>query len=201
MRQSKRSGHNSDQIPMGQLTEDLVVKSFLADKPKRDIVSFPKNIIRKDKKNTLSTSIFIERRNGNQPEGAVSPHLVLFENLLTVVCKTYYKASFQSESWLKEIENCLPNQIDTQNGTQNNKKIKKTRKRDKRFGSKAQNLVGSAAQFSQRSPGCPTVLDETLGPDLISRHNVLDYLISPLKIDQVFGLLKRTMVCKGDRNI
>lgn len=183
-----------------KLAEDHVERKLQCQILDPETTALPRFTVVKNKKKVLSPAIFIDKNGSNKPEGIVTAPLVLFEQLLALVCKCYYKYNFQPEAWLKEMETTLsacPQSKVTESALPS-LRIHKMRGRGR--GSRGTKLVirSTAKPLDRRTTAYKRQVAD-LEKNQADRTHLLDYLVSPLKVDQVFGRVIRALVGQGNR--
>jgi len=119
---------------------------------------------------------------------AASQRLYVFENLLSTVVQAYYKSTYVIESMCLEMKQ-EPVKIVG---------LKASRTRDKRRKG-IHKLHKTEPKGDRRTD--QALEDDAADDDYIDSSGILDYLVSPLKVDFEFGQLIRELVDKGNCDI
>ena len=105
-----------------------------------------------------------------------SRRLLVFENILGVVTQAYYKSSYEIETTLKELKLDFEEAEVSENSDNQNRRALRTKRRKIRL-----SLVNGTTRK-------PPVVDKTEDKDeFYSSDNIMDYLISPLKVNYPYG--------------
>jgi len=160
--------------------------------------------LQKNPKKILTPLIFVTTSNYLPSTEPTTTTLLLFENLLMLVCKTYYKSSFQMDTLLSQLQ-VKPQENVSERGKIliKHRGIKKTNKRGRRGGWRGRPRGrgrgrGAASRMIEEEEA--QVEAEVPEVDDTDKIHLLDYLISPLKIDLVFGFVNRNVVRQGNSN-
>lgn len=114
-------------------------------------------------------------------EAFSSRRLVVFENILSVVTQAYYKRSHEIENTVKELK------LELDDGDLS--EISKTQGRRLTRGKRRRIRLSLVAGTGRKV----TIVDDDNKDDLFGEEHILDYLISPLKLDYPYGSLIRDM--------
>lgn len=137
--------------------------------------------VKKDE-NTLSPSIFAKKIPIIRRESLGSRRLMVFENILSIVTQAYYKNSYEIETTVKELKLELDEaDFSDKSKTQGRRSIRGKRRRIRL------SLVNGTGRKT------PMVDEEEKKDEYFNDDNPLDYLVSPLKVDDPFGNLNRNM--------
>jgi hypothetical protein len=198
MADSKNIGSLEYSNSRGKLAEDPLGKPSKGNCKRKDTTVIPKYMILKNKKKILSPAIFIEKGGSLKPDGQISHPVILFEQLLALVCKCYYKPSFQPEAWLREMEISLNNKAHLHESSPAHLKIQKIRGRGGKGESGTKLVIRTTnPALDRRDNVHRNQKNKQDVSAIIDRGNMLDYLISPLKQDHVWGNFTRALGGQG----
>ena len=135
----------------------------------------------KSKFKTLSPKIFSKAKPTKGSNTMAGHRLYVFENLLSAVVQAYYKSSYSIETMCLEIK---PEAAEI--GGVQNKKIKDKRRK-------------TIHKFHKTEPRSEArhkkvAKEEVDDQNFTDSRGLLDYLVSPLKVDYEFGQLIRELV-------
>ena len=138
----------------------------------------------RNNKMVLSPSIFAEKKSYFKKSLANRKHLKVFEQLLAVVVNSYYSSEYTLNIVFKSTKS------NPENKSEENEKLPngKTKKANGTQKAAKKKVKGRPRNNREKSPE-------------YNESNVLDYLLSPLKKDFVFGEVIRAMDHKGDSHI
>jgi hypothetical protein len=200
MNGSKYSVQREQANQRSKLAEDHVERKLQCQFAASDNTALPRFTLVKNKKKVLSPAIFIDKSGNNKPEGVITAPLLLFEQLLALVCRCYYKYNFQPESWLNEIETAVSPSLQSKTAeiAVPSLKIHKMKGRDRASRGTKLIIRSTAKPIDRRTTAYKRKVAEQ-EKHQADRYHLLDYLVSPLKLDQVFGKVIRTLVGEGNR--
>ena len=147
---------------------------------------FIKTCIFKNESCVLSPLIFTKKLTNIKLDDRINPNTMVLECLLALVNKFYYKSTYDVKEFLRELFQNFENQSDLfisknddRNGNSMIRKSKRIKKKAKdRKINHSENLIGGKEKEQT------TVFEET---------NILDYLVSPIKVDICPGFIKRKL--------
>lgn len=142
----------------------------------------------KSKYKTLSPKIFSKAKPPKSPKTVAESRLCVFENLLSTVVQAYYKSSYAIESISIEAK---PESAEI--GGSKNKKVKDKRRKTIHKFHKTEPRGESRHKRAAE--------EEAEDQNFCDSRGLLDYLVSPLKMDYEFGQLIRELVGEGNRDI
>ena len=116
-----------------------------------------------------------------------SRRLLVFENILSVVTQAYYKQSYEIETTVKELKLELDDADLSDNSNTQGRRATRTKRRKIRL-----SLVNGTGRK------LPVINDEEKEEVFYNNDNILDYLVSPLKIDYPYGDLNRNLEFEGN---
>jgi hypothetical protein len=201
MNGSKYPIHREQVNQRSKLAEDHVERELQCQVDCHDYPALPRFTIVKNKKKVLSPAIFIDKSASNKPEGTVTAPLLLFEQLLALVCKCYYKYNFQPDAWLREMETTIQDSPPAKVTEASLPSLRIHKMRGRGRGSRGTKLIirSTAKPLDRRTSAYKRQVAD-LEKNQVDRSHLLDYLVSPLKVDHVFGRVIRTLVGQGNRH-
>ena len=148
-------------------------------------IAVPKTTAIKKTENTLSPVIFTKKMQMIRREPLGSRRLLVFENILGVVTQAYYKKSYEIETTVKELKLDFDDAEFSDNSKNQGRRVTRTKRRKIRL-----SLVNGTSRK-------PQVIDnEEKREEYYTSDNILDYLVSPLKVDYPYGNLIRNVEFK-----
>lgn len=154
---------------------------------RRNIV--PKETVIKLKQLTLSPLIFVKKRSLNKSETIALRKLVVFENILSIVTQAYYKKQYEVELGFREIKL----ELEDCDLSEKSEAVEPQYKRNKTRRVRLSFVNETALKNS--------VWDNQDNEVYFGADNLLDHLVSPLKIDYPCGWLIRDLEYKRNSHL